>query len=438
MWTRISFALTLFFALRAWSQVDTTLLPLDQPRMLIPPPVSGTNYPTEIGSEARFNYLRAGVTFSLAHNDNVVAEAAAGPVSDILYSVWPTIQIDKRTERLHWTLDYDPGFTLYQKTSALNQSNQDLTLDFRYRLSPHTTISLRDSLQKTSNVFNQPDPLGGGAVSGGAQGPVISVIAPTADQLSNVASVGVTDQFSRSGMVGGDASFTDVYYLDPAQSPGLYDSSSRGGSGFYSHRLSLRQYVGGTYTYSQISAYPKNAQSETRTNTPYLFYTLYMRPTLSVSVSGGPQYFSVAQKPLKSTSGWSPAGTVSMGYQGSRTTLAASYLRSVSGGGGLVGAFHSNSAMTSERWQLTRTWNAGVAGAYAINKNVTPYLPLASPGGHSISGTVSFQHSFSDRIRADFGYTHVRQSYPGIPLISGAPNTNREFVSITYQFSKPL
>ena len=190
MLTRICFALTLLFAIRAWPQVDTTLLPLDQPRMLIPPPVSGTNYPTEIGSESRFNYLRAGVTFSIAHNDNVVAEAAAGPVSDIVYSVWPTIQIDKRTERLHWTLDYNPGFTLYQKTSALNQSNQDLALDFRYRLSPHTTISLRDSLQKTSNVFNQPDPLGGGAVSGGTQGSVISVIAPTADQLSNVASVG--------------------------------------------------------------------------------------------------------------------------------------------------------------------------------------------------------------------------------------------------------
>jgi len=73
-----------------------------------------------------------------------------------------------------------------------------------------------------------------------------------------------------------------------------------------------------------------------------------------------------------------------------------------------------------------------------MNKNVTPYLPLASPGGHSISGTVSLQHSFSDRIRADCGYTHVHQSYAGIPLISGAPDTNREFISITYQFAKPL
>jgi hypothetical protein len=438
MSTRICLALTLLVTVRAWSQVDTTVLPIDQPRMLTPPPVSGRSYPTEVGSESRSNYLRAGVTFAIAHNDNVVAEVATGPVSDILYSVWPTIEIDQSTARLHWTLNYSPGFTLYQETSALNQSNQDLTLDFLYRLSPHTTISLRDSLQKTSNVFNQPDPLAGGVVSGDAQAPGITVIAPTADQLSNQANIGFTYQFSRSGMVGGDGSFTDVYYLNPAQSPGLYDSSSRGGSAFYSHRLSMKQYVGTTFTYSQITAYPVDAQSETSTDTLFLFYTRYLRPTLSVSLSGGPQYFNIAQLPLKTSSGWAPAGVVSMGWQGSRTSLAGSYLRSVTGGGGLVGAFYSNNAITSARWQMTHTWNAGVAGAYAINKNVTPYLPLASPGGHSISGTVSFQHSFTDRIRGDFGYTHVHQSYAGIPLISGAPDTNREFVSITYQFAKPL
>jgi len=438
MSTRICLALMLFVAVRAWPQVDTTLLPIDQPRMLTPPPVSGKSYPTEIGSEGRSNYLRAGVTFATAHNDNVVAEVASGPVSDILYSVWPTIEIDQSTARLHWTLNYSPGFTLYQKTSALNQSNQDLALDFRYRLSPHTTVSMRDSLHKTSNVFNQADPLAEGAVSGTAQAPVIGLIAPTADQLSNLANIGLTYQFSRSSMVGGDGSFTDVYYLNPSQSPGLYDSCSRGGSAFYSHRSSIKQYVGTTYTYSQIIAYPADAQSETRTDTLFLFYTLYVRPTLSISVSGGPQYFNVAQRPLKTSSGWSPAGMVSMGWQGSRASLAGSYLRSVSGGGGLVGAFYSNNAMTSARWQLTRTWNAGAAGAYAMNKNVTPYLPLASPGGHSISGTVSLQHSFSDRIRADCGYTHVHQSYAGIPLISGAPDTNREFISITYQFAKPL
>ena len=87
--------------------------------MLTPPPVSGEAYPTAVGSESRSNYLRAGLTVNTAYSDNVLADVGTGPVSDISYSVFPTIAIDKTTSRLHWMLTYSPGFTLYQHTSAL-------------------------------------------------------------------------------------------------------------------------------------------------------------------------------------------------------------------------------------------------------------------------------------------------------------------------------
>jgi len=291
-------------------------------------------------------------------------------------------------------------------------------------LSPHVTASLRDSFQKSSSVFNQPDPLSAGAVLGSGQSSPVAVVAPVADRLNNTANAELTYQFSRNGMIGAAGTFTNLHYPNSAQVPGLQDSSSRGGSAFYSHRLSRKHYIGATYQYSRILAYPINAQSETQAHTVFLFYTIYLKPTLSLSLSAGPQHFDVAQFPLPAFRSWSPAATASMGWQGRHTNFAAGYSRIVTGGGGLLGAFHSNSANASARWQLARTWTVGSVASYAIYKNVTPVFSLSSPGGHTVSGPVSV--------------TRLHQSYGGIAVISNAPDVNREFISVSYQFARPL
>jgi len=127
-----------------------------------------------------------------------------------------------------------------------------------------------------------------------------------------------------------------------------------------------------------------------------------------------------------------------MGWQARHTSLAASYSRMVSGGGGLLGAFHSNLANLSLRQQLSKNWNAQVVGAYSIYKTVTPLFFLSSPGGHAISGSASIQRKLGQHLNAEAGYTRLYQTYSNIAAISTAPNTNREWVSISYQFARPL
>ncbi len=459
MFTRVCLSLALLTAMPAWPQVDTNATgagtnTADQTQMMTPAPVSGEAYPTAVGgSTTRSNYLRTGWVINTAYSDNVVG-GGANRVSDTSYSIWPTIAIDQTTSRVHWMLNYSPGFTIYQHTSSLNQADQNMALNFRYRLSPHVTASLRESFQKTSNVFNQPNPLSGGAVSGSPQPPTIVVIAPTADQLTNMASMQLTYQFSRNGMIGVAGAFTNLHYPNQAEVPGLYDSSSSGGSAFYNHRLSKMHYVGATYQYSRILAdplnatagtqtsatldYSLNAPSETQTNAILLFYTIYLKPTLSFSISGGPQRYSVVQSPLPVYHSSSPALAASMSWQGLHTNFAASYLRVITSGGGLVGAFHSNGANASVHWQLARMWSAGFAVSYLTNKNVTPSSFVSSSGGHTVFGTVSLQHPLSEHFNVGFGYTRLQQSYSGIPAISNVPDTNREFISISYQFARPL
>jgi len=452
MITRTSiFALTLLAAVPMWSQDDAAVAVTanaaptaeittssDDARMLIPPAISGEAYPIAPASEARSNYLRAGVTVNGAYSDNVLGGVSRNPVSDVDYSIWPTITLDQSTTRLHSLLTYAPGFTFYQRTSGRDETDQNATIDLQYRLSPHVTASFRDSFQRSSNVFNQPDLLSAGAVYGSGQVPTAAVISPVADRLSNTGAAGLTYQFSATGMIGGSGTFSNLHYPNPSQVPGLYDSNSRGGSAFYSYRISKKHYAGLLYQYSRIAAFPVGPLFETQTHSALLFYTVYLRPDLSLSFAAGPQHYEATQSSLFASRSWSPTATASLGWQGRRTSIAGGYSRSVTGGGGLVGAFTSNAANATARWQMRRTWSIGSAASYAIYKNITPLLTSGNPGGHSISGSVSLQHQIGEHFNAEAGYTRLHQSFGEIAVISGAPNTNREFISISYQFAKPL
>lgn len=410
----------------------------DADRMLIPPPVSGEAYPLSFTSEERANYLRGGVTFNTAYSDNVLGATSTNPVSDLSYSVWPTIAVDETTSRLHALLTYAPGFTFYQRTNSRNEADQNLSLDFQYRLSPHVTVSLRDSFQKSSNVFNQPDQGLAVAVSGATQGVNDSVIAPLADRLSNNGGAGITYQFSANAMIGASGTFTNLHYPDSSEVPGLYDAASRGGSAFYSHRFATRHYIGMTYQYQQLLSYPTGGTNETQTHGAFLFYTFYPAPTFSFSLFGGPQYYSAGLQYTSTTpatvpalQSWSPAAGASLNWQTRHTTMALSYSHGVSGSGGLIGAVELDSANASVRQQITRNFSAALAGTYADNG----VLAVSALGGHSVSGSAALQRQVGEHLNLQAGYTRLHQDYS---FISANPDTNREWVSISYQFARPL
>jgi len=417
----------------AWMNNDD-----ESDRMLTPPPVSGQGYPVSFTSEERANYLRGGVTFNTAYSDNVLGATSSTPVSDMSYSVWPTISIDETSSRLHWTLSYAPGFTFYQRVSARNEADQNLSLGLQYRLSPHVTVSVRDSFQKSSDVFNQPDQGLAGAVSWAALGANDSVIAPLADRLSNDGNAGITYQFSANSMIGASAAFTNLHYPNPSEVPGLYDAASRGGSGFYSYRLSKQHYIGATYQYQELLSYPAGGTNQTQTDGAFVFYTFYPAPTFSLSLFGGPQYYSAGPQYLSATlspapasQSWSPAAGASVNWQARHTGVALSYSHSVSGGGGLIGAVELDSANLSARQQITRNFSASLAGAYANNG----VLAVSALGGHSVSGSAALQRQVGEHLNFQAGYTRLHQNYG---FLAANPDTNREWVAISYQFARPL
>ena len=413
-------------------------------RMMTPPPVSGQSYPASNSAGERSNYLRGGVAFSSAYTDNALGSITDHPVSDVSYSVAPFIALDETTSRLHWGLTYAPGFTFYQRTSSMNQADQNASIDLQYRLSPHVTFTARDGFQKSSSVFNQPFLAGAAAVAGGTQEPNFSVIAPIADVLSNSGNVGISYQFAPNGMIGANGTFSNLHYPDQAQVPGLVDSSSQGGSAFYTLRVSKMHYIGATYQYQRLISYPTAGQSETQTHALLFFYTLYATSRFSISFFGGPQHSDTVQPPqpplqlqLPPVRAWIPAAGASMSWQGRLTNVAFSYSHIISDGGGLIGAVQMDSASASIQQQMRRRLSGSLAAMYAQN-NVLGSALGGPTNGHTLSGTASLQQEVGQHINVQLGYTRLHQDYRGVAALAGTPNTNHEFISISYQFFRPL
>ena len=388
-------------------------------------------------SEARSNYLRGGLVFSTAYQSDVATGSNGQPISDVTYTILPTISLDQTRSRLHWVFTYSPGFTFYQKTSSLNQVNQNLGVNLTYRLSPHVALSLRDSFQQTSSVLNQPNPDLQTPVSGGVFVPNYSVIAPNADVLTNTANATLTYQFAANTMVGASGTFGNLYYPNQSQVPGLANSSSKAGSAFYTHRLAKKHYIGATYQYQAFSASATGVQSETHAQSIFGFYSIYFNPTISLSFFGGPQYSSTQQLGVPSSQGWSPAGGVSFGWRGKLTSFAASYSQTINNGSGLGGAVHAYNVSASFHQQLARNLSAAIGAGYA-NNSVLDASPAFNTGGHTISGNASVQRQVGQHFNLQVQYTRVHQSYSDVAAISAIPDQTRVAVNISYQFLRPL
>jgi hypothetical protein len=424
-----------------WSQVepsatggDITLD--DSTRMMTPPPASDNSFPTEVGSETRSNYVAAGMAFTAAYVDNLYDSQSTSPVSDESYSIFPNINIERTTPRQVQSFNYGAGATLYHQTSNLNDITQSASADYQFRPSKYSSISFRDSFNQNSNSFNQPNPSQGRTVSGSPQPSTPVLVAPFQNQLSNSISGDVAYQFARDAMVGGGGSYSFLHYSNLSAASGINDSDSTGAQVFYNRRMGRSHYFGAIYSYARFSTHP--LITTTDTNGFLMFYTFSPSRGISLSVTGGPQYFHATQPPYPSTSGWTPAIGGSIGWQARRMNLAASYMRAVSSGGGLVGTYFSNNVALSLQWLLWRKWSFGAGGNYSNNRSATPLYTSMNQGGHTTSATVSMHRRITERLSADLGYGRFNQSYSSIEPASNSPNSNRAYASVSYQFTRPL
>ncbi len=409
-------------------------------QMLMPPPISAVGFPVETSGEERSNYLNGGITFNGGYVNNLYPGTGTTTINEALYLVQPNISADHTTDRSHETFTYAPAFTFYNPDSTLNSVNQMGNARFQYRFSPHVTFAAGDGVTKTSNALSEP--LLSGPVSGELPQVTPGLIVPFAPQLFNSAYAQLGWQFSLNDMLGFDGDATLLHFSNTPEASGLYNSNSRGGAAFYTHRLNERQYLGATYEYSEIIANPtiSNGIAEADLNADTLlgFYTVYPKSNLSLSFGGGSQRYRLTQSPIAAAEAWAPSALGSIGWQGVHTSFALTYSRIVTEGSGVIGAYDTNAATLSWHWQLSRSWRASLGGNYSDLATVDRSFAGSLPGGHTLSGAVTVGRQLGENFSFSVQYQRIHEDYAGISAISNAPNSSLESGSITYHFSRPL
>lgn len=439
MRTRMILGLMLLAAIPVWAQID------DEPeaeasvpnagQMVTPPLISNQPYPTEGLSEMGSNYITAAVNMNVGYIDNLYPGNSGGAIGETTFLIAPSIALDQASPRQHRRVTYTSGFTFYQPSSSLNEVDQNAGLDFEFRLAPHASINLSDTFQKSATSYPLSQT---GGITGTVQPTAPGVVPPFAQRLNNTGSAELSWQFARRGMIGGSGLVNNLHFPNTAEIPGLYDSFARGGSAFYAYQLTEGQYIGATYQYFNIVAYPQTGQSVTETSTIYPYYTLVVERNFSLTVSGGPQYIKTSVGSQTQPGLWGPAVMTSLGWQGQHDSLAVSYQKSVTAGGGLVGAFHSEAANMFGRVQLSRTWSAGYGAGYASNKTIAGLTIPETTGGHTLSAIASVNHDLGRNLRMLVEYDRLHQSYSGVKVIETAPNSDRVLAGITWQFTRPM
>ena len=177
MTPRLVLLLALCAAIPAWSQATGTdnpgtstgsstggdeqpNSPLTNDGMLTPPPVSGQTYPILTGSEERRNFMTLGATANVAYDDNVEGGYTGVSKGDMIYSLWPTISLNRSSARLREILNYSPGFTFYQPSTVFNAIREDTSVRLvrwgRYGFAFVSNYGAQVSIVRSSIVPVQP------------------------------------------------------------------------------------------------------------------------------------------------------------------------------------------------------------------------------------------------------------------------------------------
>src|SRR5450631_513764 len=413
----------------------------------------------EFTSEAlRENYLEGGVNVSTTYDSNLLSQSSSSssstqPVGGFTYSINPRVGLRIVRRRLSWGMNYAFGYVIDQKYSAYDEASHNASFNLKYRLSPHSTLSLTDNFSRIPQLVNQlPDnmtPIGAGPIQ--APNPAV-IVDSLALVQNNTGTAQITYQYSATDVVGASATSNIIHYDQPAgaTSTGLLNSQSYEADGFYNRRFSRRNWGGVTYSFQRSSLSPGSETFDTES--ALLLYTLYLRPSVQLSIFAGPEYSSlsteiittVATPPTVSVTAvpstdkrWSASTGGTFSWQGLRTSANVTASRKISDGGGLGGAVELLSASAGVRRKITHLadleFDAVYGDSNALDKAASNFTRIHSP-----TDRVTREQHITRNIVASLGYAREyqkeeMQSAPALDI-----NHSSAWFTIGYELSKAL
>jgi hypothetical protein len=164
----------------------------------------------------------------------------------------------------------------------------------------------------------------------------------------------------------------------------------------------------------------------------------------------GPQYSEnqglapVTAQPTQSSQ-WSVAGGAEGVWKNQHTSLSAGYSRTISDGGGVLGAVRLQTVHGDFRRQLTPGWSAALTASHGTNQSLTVPFATSASSINQTSAGVSVERNVGKSIGLRMGYSHDFQEQFGVPgptqtspLQTLDASRNRFFFTLSYQWAKPL
>jgi hypothetical protein len=400
--------------------------------------------PALLSEMERSNYLRGGVNVGATYDDNPLL-VSSGQVGNASVSFFPNIKIDETSSRMRWTLGYAGGLTVNQRLTNQNQGSHNLNFDSQYRLSPHVNLRVAENFSLTTGLFDAGN--GAGIVAGAGE-PNASLITPLATQRSSLTTVETNYHFALNDLIGASGSFYDSHFSSVAAGAQLANTQSAFGSAFWLHRIFPGDWGGVSYRFDRITFNPGGG--EIRVHSFLVVDTLSFSKRFTLTGFIGPQYSDnqglapVTAQPTQSSE-WSFAGGAEGGWKNQHTSLSAGYSRTISDGGGVLGAVRLQTVHGDFRRQLTPGWAAALTASYGTNQSLTVPFATSASSINLNSADVSVERNVGKSIGLRMGYSHDFQEQFGVPgptqtspLHTLDASRNRFFFTLSYQWAKPL
>src|SRR5208282_1565351 len=128
------------------------------------------------------------------------------------------------------------------------------------------------------------------------------------------------------------------------------------------------------------------------------------------------------------------------GWANEQTSASAGYTRSVSDGGGVLGAVRLQTVHGNFRRELAPGWAVAVIASYGTNQSVTVPFATSASSINLTSAGASLERNVGKSFGFRLGYSHDFQARFGL---TGTPPTqdasrNRVFATLSYQWARPL
>jgi hypothetical protein len=392
------------------------------------------------------NLLTSSLAFVTSYDDNVSLNNA-NRVGDVSYEIKPRISFALSRKRLTWASSFSPGLTIHQHLVQRDLLTNAFGSDFQYKLTKHLSARFRGSFVIQTNPLSDTG-------AGDSSTPTFSlldqpndfVITPQVRRVSEQADMGFTYQLDKRTTVQASGNFYNLRFnnIGADTGPGLTNSQAASGRALYSHRLSRRHSGGLIYNFQDLATFGGHP-GRTVSHSFLYSHSIEFTPSTTLEAFAGPEHArtdEILVLPILggsilipvTTSSWSWAAGTTLGWQGDRSSVRATFRHQVQNGGGLPTAARHTSGTLELRRRLFAGWLSSVSVGYGENKLLTLQSKSST---QSFAASAGLRHKLGRDIWLDFRYSRGHQRGSG-ELINRSGDVDRVTVSLEYQFKHAL